>query len=78
MEKIIHDFMAEVEKRNPHEPEFLQAVQEVAETILPYTFNKDIYHGQNLLLRMTEPERTIIFRVPWVDDKGIIQVNRKE
>jgi len=76
MEKIIHDFMVEVEARNPHEPEFLQAVREVAETILPYIVDKEIYYGQNLLLRMTEPERTITFRVPWVDDKGQIQMNR--
>ncbi len=76
MEKIIHDFMAEVERRNPHEPEFLQAVREVAETILPYIVERDIYYGKNLLLRMTEPERTISFRVAWVDDSGEIQVNR--
>ena len=68
--------MAEVERRNPHEPEFLQAVREVAETIIPYTYQQDIYYGQNLLLRMTEPERAISFRVAWVNYKGEIQVNR--
>lgn len=68
--------MREIQQRNPHEPEFLQAVQEVAETTLPYIVQHDIYYGKNLLLRMTEPERAILFRVPWVDDQGEIRVNR--
>jgi glutamate dehydrogenase (NADP+) len=65
-----------VKKRNNHEPEFIQAVQEVAETVIPYIFKNDIYHGKNILLRMVEPERLISFRVSWVDDDGEIQVNR--
>ena len=65
-----------VKERNGQEPEFLQAVQEVAETTIPYIVKHDIYHGKNLLLRMVEPERAITFRVPWVDDNGEIQVNR--
>ncbi|CAL2081225.1 glutamate dehydrogenase [Tenacibaculum sp. 190524A05c] len=65
-----------VEKRNGHEPEFLQAVQEVAETVIPYIAKHDIYNGKNILLRMVEPERLISFRVSWVDDSGEIQVNR--
>jgi len=65
-----------VKSRNNHEPEFLQAVQEVAETVIPYIVNHDIYHGKNILLRMVEPERLISFRVSWVDDDGEIQVNR--
>ena len=65
-----------VKERNGQEPEFLQAVQEVAETTIPYIIQHDIYHGKNLLLRMVEPERAITFRVPWVDDDGEIQVNR--
>ena len=76
MESIIKNFMDEVVKRNGHEPEFLQAVQEVAETVIPYIVTKDIYYGKNLLLRMVEPERAFTFRVPWVDDKGEIKVNR--
>lgn len=76
MQKIIDDFMAMVRKRNAHQPEFMQAVQEVAETTLPYIVSQDIYYGKNLLLRMVEPERTITFRVAWVDDAGEIQVNR--
>ncbi|MFT6755252.1 MAG: glutamate dehydrogenase (NADP+) [Urechidicola sp.] len=76
MELKIKGFMDLVKKRNNHEPEFLQAVQEVAETVIPYIINHDIYHGKNILLRMVEPERLISFRVSWVDDKGEIQVNR--
>ena len=69
-------FMELVKQRNGHEPEFLQAVQEVAETVIPYIIQHDIYHGKNILLRMVEPERLISFRVSWVDDNGEIQVNR--
>ena len=72
----IDEFMKLVKKRNHHEPEFLQAVQEVAETVIPYIINNDIYHGKNILLRMVEPERLLSFRVSWVDDSGEIQVNR--
>ena len=68
--------MAEVRTRNGHEPEFLQAVQEVAETTIPYIAQNDIYYGKNILLRMVEPERLISFRVAWVDDVGEIHVNR--
>lgn len=76
MQAKIDAFMEEVRARNAHEPEFLQAVQEVAETVIPYIATKDIYNGKNILLRMVEPERAITFRVPWVDDKGEIHVNR--
>ena len=76
MEKIIKDFLDEVRERNGHEPEFMQAVEEVAETVIPYIVQHDIYHGKNILLRMVEPERAITFRVNWVDDQGEIQVNR--
>ena len=68
--------MEEVKLRNGHEPEFLQAVQEVAETVIPYIAQHEIYSGKNILLRMVEPERLISFRVAWVDDKGEIHVNR--
>ena len=74
--KIIDAFMDEVGARNGHEPEFMQAVQEVAETVIPYIVTKDIYHGKNILMRMVEPERAITFRVAWVDDQGEICVNR--
>ncbi|MEL4306800.1 NADP-specific glutamate dehydrogenase [Joostella sp. CR20] len=76
MDEKIEAFMDEVKVRNAHEPEFLQAVREVAETVLPYIAQHEIYNGKNILLRMVEPERAIMFRVPWVDDKGEIQVNR--
>ncbi|WP_220222564.1 NADP-specific glutamate dehydrogenase [Polaribacter sp. WD7] len=72
----IEGFMELVKQRNSHEPEFLQAVQEVAETVIPYIVQHDIYNGKNILLRMVEPERLISFRVSWVDDDGEIQVNR--
>ncbi|MBQ4822026.1 NADP-specific glutamate dehydrogenase [Aquimarina sp. MMG016] len=76
MQAKINAFMEEVRARNQHEPEFLQAVQEVAETVIPYIASNEIYNGKNILLRMVEPERAIMFRVPWVDDKGEIHVNR--
>tara|TARA_R110002074_G_scaffold138282_1_gene283494 strand:+ start:4502 stop:5845 length:1344 start_codon:yes stop_codon:yes gene_type:complete len=76
MEDKINAFMDEVKGRNSHEPEFIQAVQEVAETVIPYISNHEIYNGKNILLRMVEPERLISFRVSWVDDDGKIHVNR--
>ena len=76
MENKINSFMKLVEAKNQNEPEFLQAVREVAETVIPYIVQQDIYHGKNILLRMAEPERVLMFRVPWIDDKGEIQVNR--
>lgn len=72
----VDGFLDLVRQRNGHEPEFLQAVEEVAETVIPYIVQNDIYHGKNILLRMVEPERAIMFRVNWVDDDGEIQVNR--
>lgn len=68
--------MDEVMSRNGHEPEFIQAVQEVAETVIPYIAQHEIYNGKNILLRMVEPERLISFRVSWIDDDGEIHVNR--
>ena len=76
MDETIKAFMDEVRARNSHEPEFLQAVQEVAETVIPYIRQHDIYYGKNILLRMVEPERLISFRVAWIDDEGEIHVNR--
>ena len=76
MKDKIEAFLDLVKERNGHEPEFLQAVEEVAETVIPYIAKHDIYHGKNILLRMVEPERLISFRISWVDDAGEIQVNR--
>ena len=76
MHKTIENFIAEIDKRNFHEPEFMQAVREVSETVIPYIVSKKIYHGKNILMRMVEPERVLMFRVNWVDDSGEIRVNR--
>jgi len=76
MDKVIKQFLSQVSAKNQNEPEFLQAVTEVAETVIPYIVSKDIYYGQNILLRMVEPERVVSFRVAWIDDNEEIQVNR--
>ncbi len=76
IEQKIQEFVAKIEAKNPNEPEFLQAVKEVAVTVIPFIETKEEYRGMKLLERMAEPERVVIFRVPWVDDKGEIQVNR--
>ena len=76
MESKIKGFMDLVKQRNQFEPEFLQAVEEVAETVIPYIASQEIYNGKNILLRMCEPERVLMFRVPWIDDSGEIVVNR--
>lgn len=76
MKKIIDNFISEIERKNSNEPEFMQAVREISENVLPYIVSKDIYHGKNILMRMVEPERVLMFRVNWVDDNGEIQVNR--
>ncbi len=76
MEKNVKAFLDSVEKRNPNETEFLQAVHEVAETVLPFIAKNEKYQHVKLLERMTEPERVFMFRVPWIDDKGEIQMNR--
>ena len=76
MNNSIKDFISKVEKMNPNEPEFLQAVTEVAEVIIPFIEENKEYQGIKLLERMVEPERVLMFRVPWTDDSGEIQVNR--
>ena len=76
MKEIISQFISEVNARNQNEPEFMQAVTEVAENVIPYIVKHDIYYGQNILLRIAEPERVVSFRVAWIDDKEEIQVNR--
>ncbi|HAS36612.1 MAG TPA: NADP-specific glutamate dehydrogenase [Flavobacteriales bacterium] len=72
----INAFVKGVSDRNPNEAEFLQAVEEVAEVIIPFMKANPKYDDIALLERMTEPERTIMFRVPWIDDKGDFQFNR--
>lgn len=76
MEAKIQAFIDSVKVRNGNEPEFIQAVTEVAETVLPFIENNPKYNNVMLLERMVEPERVIMFRVPWLDDKGDVQVNR--
>ena len=76
MSKSVHAFVEQVAKRNQNEPEFIQAVQEVAETIVPFIENNPRYQNKMLLERMVEPERVILFRVCWLDDAGNIQVNK--
>ncbi len=71
-----NEFMAKVAAKNPGEPEFLQAVKEVVETIWEVYESNPRFVKNNILERIVEPERTIIFRVPWMDDKGEIHVNR--
>jgi glutamate dehydrogenase (NADP+) len=75
-QKQIDAFVKMVETKNPNEPEFLQAVLEVAETVIPYIEENPKYKKAKVLERIVEPERTIMFRVPWLDDKGEIQINK--
>src|SRR3984893_1735287 len=73
---IAHEVLENVKKRNPNEPEFLQAVTEVLESIEPAVRRNKKYRDAKILERLVEAEREIHFRVPWIDDKGQIQVNR--
>ena len=72
----IDAFMDGVRAKQAHESEFLQAVEEVAEAVIPFIADKPKYKKAKILERMVEPERTIMFRVPWIDDKGEIQINK--
>lgn len=72
----IESFMESVKQRNGHEPEFLQAVHEVAEAVIPFMEEHPQYKDAKILERMVEPERVIMFRVPWTSDNGDIHVNR--
>jgi glutamate dehydrogenase (NADP+) len=73
---LVQDFMAMIKAKNPGEVEFHQAVQEVAESLIPYIEENPQYKVAKILERLAEPERVILFRVPWVDDKGEIQINK--
>ncbi|MBQ2097216.1 MAG: glutamate dehydrogenase, partial [Bacteroidales bacterium] len=74
--KEVNDFMAKVIAKNPGETEFHQAVKEVVESLMDYIDENPKYKKGKILERMVEPERVIMFRVPWLDDKGEIQINR--
>ena len=76
MDATVKKFMDLVESKNPSEKAFHQAVREVAETILPFLDENPKYKAVKVFERMIEPERVIIFRIPWIDDKGEVQINR--
>ena len=76
MSWFVEEVMGTVRQRNPNEPEFLQAVQEVVESIATVIEKHPEYAKLKIVERMVEPERQIIFRVPWTDDKGTVQINR--
>ncbi len=76
VEKDIETFMDKVKEKNPGENEFHQAVEEVVETLMPYINKHPRYKQAKILDRMTEPERVVMFRVPWVDDSSDVQINR--
>ncbi|MAM23728.1 MAG: NADP-specific glutamate dehydrogenase [Croceibacter sp.] len=76
MEQEVKEFLDRVSLRNANEPEFMQAVHEVAETVIPFIKENKKYQNKRLLERMTEAERIIMFRVTWLDDNGKIQMNR--
>ncbi|WP_316778912.1 NADP-specific glutamate dehydrogenase [Pedobacter antarcticus] len=76
MDLSINEFISKIKFRNAHEPEFLQAVYEVAESVVPFSEKNPKYKINKILERMTEPERVIIFRVPWLNDKGGVEINR--
>jgi len=76
MEKNVETFMEKIVEKNPGEKEFHQAVQEVAESLMPFIEKNLRYKKAKILERIAEPERVIMFRVPWLDDTGEIQINR--
>ncbi|HTX88331.1 MAG TPA: NADP-specific glutamate dehydrogenase [Bacteroidales bacterium] len=75
-QQLVDDFMAKVIAKNPGEKEFHQAVMEVAESLIPFIEENPKYKAAKILERISEPERVILFRVPWMDDKGEIQINK--
>lgn len=74
--QFVQDFMGELSERNPHEPEFVQSVYEVITSLEPVVQRRPRYLKEKILQRLVEPERTLQFRVPWVDDEGEVNVNR--
>ena len=76
MSKYVQNVLADVKAKNSNEPEFIQAVEEVLQTLDPVLKANPQYEAAAILERMVEPERVIMFRVPWIDDKGVVRVNR--
>ena len=75
-QQYVEDFMAKIIAKNPNEPEFHQAVREVAESLAPYIVSSPVLQKMKILERIAEPERVVMFRVPWLNDKGEIEINR--
>jgi glutamate dehydrogenase/leucine dehydrogenase len=76
MDPKVEQFMAKIKAKNNAEPEFHQAVQEVAESLIPFIEENPRYKHAKILERIAEPERVIMFRVPWINDKGDVEINR--
>ncbi len=76
MSNLVSDFMANIIAKNPGEIEFHQAVREVAESLLPFIEENPVYKHAKILERIAEPERVIMFRVAWLDDRNEVQINR--
>ncbi len=76
MRQTFEEFMSHVKAKNPAQPEFHQAVAEVVESIWPVIEENPKYQAANILHRIVEPERVLMFRVPWMDDQGVVQINR--
>ncbi|MCR5760296.1 MAG: NADP-specific glutamate dehydrogenase [Bacteroidales bacterium] len=75
-QKYVDGFMSDLIARNPGEPEFHQAVREVVENVAPYITAYPHLMDLKIMERIAEPERVIMFRVPWMDDRGVVQINR--
>ncbi|MBR9977739.1 MAG: glutamate dehydrogenase, partial [Bacteroidetes bacterium] len=76
MSSALTEFMNEIKAKHPAQPEFHQAVEEVIASLLPVVDKHPEYRKAKILERIVEPERVILFRVPWVDDDGDVQINR--
>ena len=76
VKEYVEQFMADIVAKNPGEVEFHQAVREVVESVAPYVLENPQLIKMKVLERIAEPERVILFRVPWVNDKGEVQINK--
>ena len=76
VQEYVDRFMAEIIAKNPGEKEFHQAVHEVVESLAPYILENPVLAKMKVLERIAEPERVVMFRVPWLNDKGEIEINR--
>ena len=74
--RAVESFMEWLTVRNPGQPEFHQAVREVADSLMPFILDRPEYRRARILERLTEPDRVIMFRVAWIDDRGDVQINR--